>query len=210
MYGKITAMTSLCFAHRALIRPLLLVMCLFAVGCGRTDSTMYMKPQLDFSGKMPLLFEARGVKVVSTYKSPMRAPNIEHLMPLSPEKAIRGWVEDRIRTVGGGKHRLRVEIRSAAVTEVALPKSQSFLSIFSSGEKVRLDARVNVALQVINKKGAVRGEATVSSWGSQTVDKGASLSERRVVWFELVRDLMRDVDLKLERSAKDHLSAFMK
>ena len=57
---------------------------------------------------------------------------------------------------------------------------------------------------------SVRGEATVSSWGSQTVDKGASLSERRVVWFELVRDLMRDVDLKLERSAKDHLSAFMK
>ena len=109
-----------------------------------------------------------------------------------------------------GKHRLRIEIRSAAVTEVALPKSQSFLSIFNPGERVRLDARVNVALQVINKKGVVRGEATVSSWGSQTVNKGASLSERRVVWFELVRDLMRDVDLKLERSAKDHLSAFMK
>lgn len=203
-------MTSFCSAQRALIRPLFLVVCLLVTGCARTDSTLYMKPQLDFSGKMPLLFEARGSKVVSTYKSPMRAPNIEHLMPLSPEKAVRGWVEDRIRTVGGGKHRVRVEIRSAAVTEVSLPKSESLLSIFSPGEKVRLDARVNVALQIINKSGAVQGEATVSSWGSQVVDKGASLSERRAVWFELVRDLMHDVDRKLERSAKDHLSAFMK
>lgn len=203
-------MTSFYFGPRSLILPLLLFVSILVSGCVPINKTRYEKPDLNFSDQKPLFFAAKGLKVVSKYKSPMRAPNIEHLMPLPPEKAVRRWVEDRIRTVKGSGNRLRVEIRSAAVTEVALPKTSSFMGLFSGTEQVRLDARVSVALQVINRSGVVRGEATVASWNSHTIDKGTKLSERRVVWFNLVDDLMRDVDTKLENAAKNHLAAFMR
>ena len=48
-------------------------------------------PELTFTHLGPLKLNVARIDIVSKYRSPLRAPNVEHLFPTPPQKALRTW-----------------------------------------------------------------------------------------------------------------------
>ena len=67
-------------------------------------------PPLSFTRYQPIYLNVSRVEFVNEYKSPLRPPNVEHLMPSSPEDAMRIWVNDRIRAVGPANSLCGIEL----------------------------------------------------------------------------------------------------
>lgn len=48
-------------------------------------------PQLTYSHLKPYQLDVGRLEVVTEYRAPLREPNIEHIMPVSPEAAAKRW-----------------------------------------------------------------------------------------------------------------------
>src|SRR3989304_3468878 len=57
-------------------------------------------PEITFAHLPPIKLNVATVEVVVRYRPPMKAPNVEHLFPTPPLKALRTWAADRVKAVG--------------------------------------------------------------------------------------------------------------
>lgn len=194
----------LCF-RTALATLSLLALSPLVTGCADQGPPASARPDLRFSTKQPFLFAAQGPDIITSYTTPLRSPNIEHRMPLSPEQAMRTWAEDRIKTTGTHQRRVRVDIREASVTETRLPVKKGITGFFTNDQEARYDGKANIAVQIVDRTGVVRHEASASAWRTRTIHEKASLAERDRIWFELVEHLMQDIDAQLGAAIRQHL-----
>lgn len=165
--------------------------------------------ELRFTNQTPLAFGAQGPEVVNRFQAPMAAPHVEHLMPLSPEKAIRTWAQDRLQATGVGTNSLRVVINTASVTETPLDTKGGISGFFTDQQEMRYDARADVAVQIVDSQGRVRAEAISNVYRSRTLNEKASLAERERLWFQLVERLMQDLDNQLSTGLRQHFREFL-
>jgi hypothetical protein len=161
-------------------------------------------PELRFTHMAPITLTAQGPEVVAQYQPPLREPNVEHILPLPPERAIRTWVQDRLRTTGVGDDRVRVIIRDASVVEVPLEVKEGVVDFFTDDQEVRYDARMEIVAELLDTGGRQKAETVVTGFRSRTFNEDASLREREKMWYELVEKLMQDVDVSLEKNIRTY------
>ena len=159
-------------------------------------------PELTYAHLGQMRLQVGTVNVHSKYRSPMQAPNVEHLFPVSPERALRQWAADRLMA-GGYEGEAHFVIIDARVVETPLTKDTTFTGTFTKQQSERYEATVEAVLELGAERGRANARARASR--SMTVREDDSLNDREKKWFRLIEDLMSDFDREMERQIKTHL-----
>ena len=118
-------------------------------------------PDLTFAHLAPIKLNVAKIDVVVRYQPPLREPNVEHLFPTPPAKALKQWVKDRLRAAGGSGV-ARLVIINASAVETPLSQKKGFTATFTKQQSQRYDATVEARLEISSSlgQGATSAHAT--------------------------------------------------
>lgn len=165
-------------------------------------------PELSFADKRPFQLNVGQLEIVPEYQPTGRKPNVEHLMPLSPENATVRWAQDRLRPMGKSGF-ARVLIKDAKVVEVPLSTDKGFTGMFKDQQSERYDGSLDVAIQILDERHFPVADVVARATRSHTVAEGATLNERDKIMFELSEGLIRDIDSQMESLVRTYLSRWV-
>lgn len=168
---------------------LMIGFCSLLAACS-SSPPMRRFPELTFRNLPPVQLDIGRIEVVSQYQPPAQAPHIEYDMPVSPENALKRWVQDRLQPIGR-TGTLRVVIRDASATETPLQTDRGFTGMFKKEQAAQVDMSVDVALQMLDDKQFVTAEVTAKQSRSHTELEGLKLNERDKLLYDMVEDLMK-------------------
>ena len=187
---------------------LLIVSVLAVPGC-ETPVNQRSWPEQTFRHLPPISLDVREISIVHLFEPPLKAPHIEHEMPVPPHIAVERWVVDRLRAKGTSG-RAVVTIRDASVVEARLKRLGGIKGTFTTEQSERYDAKVEVVIEVTDGKGLRSANAVATSLRNRSVLENATLRERHTLWYELTEKLMSDFDQTFESQIRKHLAAFLK
>ncbi len=165
-------------------------------------------PELTFGHLGQINLNVASLEIVSSYKSPMAAPNVEHKFPSSPEKALMRWASDRLRATGSSA-RASFTILNASVRETTLEKQKGIKGAFTKDQSERYDAVLEASLKITDDDTNSEGFANAKASRSITVREDATLNERAQAWFELNEALMQDINAALEKNISQYLGNWL-
>jgi hypothetical protein len=191
-----------------MVRSLRLVVLLFVGAllgsCTTADPVQRLAP-FRFDDKPPLRLLVANLEVQSRYTPPLRAPNVDHQFPITPENAMRQWAKDRLVPSGGSQAVARFIVLDASVVEEALPRTSGVRGALTTDQAERYSAKAEAVLEIADPSGRVIGttEARVSL--SRTVPEGVTLNEREKFWYTLTGDLIAQFDREMEATVRRYL-----
>lgn len=184
----------------------------FVIGFGLAacESTVQVQklPELTFSHLGEIKLNVSRLETVSRYKAPLKRPNVEHLIPAQPEKALKQWATDRLKTAGR-TGLARFTVHEASVIEEKLKMDSSFTGVFTKQQSERYTARVEASVEVFDAIGKRRGFASANAVRSKTIREDATLNERDKAWSDLVEELVTAFDKEMTKNIKRHLVNWM-
>ncbi|MGB0570658.1 MAG: hypothetical protein ACPGQM_01115 [Alphaproteobacteria bacterium] len=180
---------------------------LILAGC-TTPSPAPRYPELTFNHLPPIRLDAASLEIVDEFKPSFAAPNVEHLMPVSPAAAMRRWALDRLKPVGRGG-RIVFTIADAAVVETALAPTPGVRGVITKDQSERYDAKLLVRISVDGGDNRRRGDVSAEAMRSRTVIEGLSLNEREEIWFQMSENLVMDMNSELETAIRSFLQPFL-
>ncbi|MAF96608.1 MAG: hypothetical protein CMM60_12755 [Rhodospirillaceae bacterium] len=165
-------------------------------------------PELTFAHLKPIKLNVATIEVVSHYKQPLKPPNVEHLFPTPPLKALRRWASDRLRAEGKSGS-ARLIIKKASAVETVLKKKTGIKAAFTKQQSHRYDLAVEATVEIF-AGGRQRGRASAHATRFSTLSEDASINKRQRIWFDLTEALVRDFDIEMENNIRRHLGAWIR
>jgi hypothetical protein len=162
-------------------------------GCANNPPPPLKMPDMHFYQRKPISLDVARIDYRIEYKAPAEYPHIEYDMPVSPEKAIRTWVEDRFNLVGKSGV-MRVVIREASATETALKTDQSFTGMFKKEQAANVEMKVDVTLEMLDDRQFVLADVKGKASRSSTEPEGQKLNERDRLLYDMTFDLVKGLD----------------
>ncbi len=184
----------------------MIALTLVVSGCVTTPSHQ----QTQTSGPIPkgvIALNVANIDIVDQYRPPQAKPNVDHLVPIPPIRAVHDWATGRLRAVGTGGS-VQVIILDASIVEVQLPKTQGIKGWFTTDQSQRYDGRIEV--KVVGAEGGFSGYAQAAASRSITVPEDISLAGREDTWTTLVAQMVEDLDNRLEPGIKDGLGPLLR
>ena len=178
---------------RAIAIGLLFALC----ACSGVNPPAPRMPQMTFANLQALQLDVARVEIVSKYQPPAQAPHIEYDMPVSPENAIKRWVQDRLQPVGKSGT-LRVTILDAQATDNPLKVDTGVKSLFEKQQVSRVDVSVEVLLQILDERQFAVAEASAKASRSRTMPEGLKLNERDSILYDLVEATMLEFNTNMD------------
>ena len=111
------------------------------------------------------------IQVVEAYSSPMKLPNVEHLMPDPLPHAVADWARTRFKA-NGGAGTLTITITNASVIRQDLPTHQGVTGWFNVDQSDRFEGKVDVNFSV---DGVASGQ---SGTGAVNVARSPNIGRR--------------------------------
>lgn len=165
--------------------------------CSGVNPPMHRFPELTFTSSPPFQLDIGRVEVVSQYQAPAQAPHLEYDMPVSPENALKRWVQDRLKPIGRSGI-MRVVIRNASAIETPLKTETGVKSVFEKQQVARVDMAVDVAIQILDERQFVKAEVTGKVERSRTEPEGMKLNERDKLLYDMVSELMQAFNAEVD------------
>jgi hypothetical protein len=175
-----------------------LVAALMLLGACASEYQSFEPPPLDFGDRQPLSLEVERVAIDSVYVPTGPIP----ALPLHPEEATRALLEQRLQAVGGAD-RLQAVILDASVQEQALETTPGVRGYLTTETEARLDGSLKVRVDRIDQAGAVVGSVSTAVERSRGIPEGVGYAERQRIAYELVRDLVDDLDAGLVANVRE-------
>lgn len=189
-------------------RVVLALACALALGACENKPPVQKLPEISFADKAPFRIDVGQLEIVPEYVSPAKRPNIEHLMPVSPEAATVRWAQDRLRPIGRSGY-ARVIIRDAKVIEVPLQVDKGFSGMFKDQQAARFDGSLDVAVQILDERHLPVADVVARATRTKTVAEGASLNERDRVLYEISESMIRDIDSQMDGLIRTYLNRWV-
>ena len=181
----------------------------FAVAACSSPTPPINQQPINFSQYAPINVDVARIDLIEEYKSPFAAPNVEHLMPYSPADAMQIWVKDRLRAKGSAKL-AQVSIIDASVVATDLPKTQGIKGLFTNDQDKRYDARLEVEIRIYGDSALSEASTSVEVTRNITIPENASVNSRKATYNQLVADLMKMLNEKLEKNIHQYLNNYIK
>jgi hypothetical protein len=162
------------------------------VACSSSYET-FRPPPLDFSDRAPLRLQAERVSVQSAYRPRGETPYVDNLMPIKPEDAIRQMLEARL-IAAGGPGSIQAVILDASVKEEELETQSGLRGFFTTEPAARLEGRFQVQVDRLSATGEVLKSVSTAVTRTASIPEDIGYAERQRIGYELVRDLVRDLD----------------
>jgi hypothetical protein len=166
-----------------------LVAMLALLGACASEYETFAPPPLDFSDRQPVSLQVERVAIDSAYLPAGPSP----ALPLHPEEATRALLKQRLRALGG-TDRLQAVILDASVQEEALETTPGVRGFLTTEMEARLVGNLKVRVDRLDPTGAVVGSVTTAVTRSRGIPEGVGYAERQRIAYELVRDLVNDLD----------------
>ena len=163
-------------------------------------------PEITYKHRPPIRFDVREVVVQRDYTPPLKAPNVDHLMPNPPVVLAITWAQDRL-AAAGGSGRLLFRIVDASVVETELHHDSNLQDLFTVSQSERYDAHLAIEVELVDDNGFTRASVTGEADRSITLPEDSSLHEREKVWFKLAETVMNDLDAELEKTLHQYMAA---
>jgi hypothetical protein len=178
-------------------------------GCAGGYET-FEPPPLDFSGRPPLRFAVDSITVQSTHRPPGHPPFIDQTLVVTPEAAARTMLEQRLEAVGG-PGALQAVIVDAAVQEQKLEPEAGVRGYLTTEPSARFEGRLKVRVDQLDAAGNPTG-ASVSTTATRTraVPEDIGYAERQRIGYELVRDLVNDIDAGLTANLRESFADLLR
>lgn len=189
-------------------RNFLLASTLLFVACESGPPPRPTFPDIRFTGEPPLRIDAAGVDIVRVFRPSLQAPQVEHLFPVAPERAMENWALDRLQPVGTSR-RIRVRILDASVKEVELPRTTGVRGAFTTDQAQRYEAVAEMTVDLMSDRGFPERSVSAKATRSRSVPEDITPNDREKVWYELTQALMADLDAELERQIRANFGFYL-
>lgn len=188
-------------------RLVLALVAVLAVGACQSKPPMQKLPEISFADKRPIRLNVAELRIEPVYQPPLREPNIEHLMPVSPEAATVRWAQDRIKPMGSvGSGAARVQINDARVVRIPLKTDKGISGLFKEEQAERYEGSLDVAVQILDPRNLTIADVVARATRTKSVPEGVSPNERDRVLHELTETLIRDIDGQMEGLIQTYLN----
>jgi hypothetical protein len=177
-------------------------------GCA-SDYQTFEPPPLDFSDRPPLQLAVERITIDSVYRPAGAPPYVDHMLPLTPEAATRALLEQRLRAVGGAD-RLQAVILDASVQEEALETTSGVRGFLTTEAAARLEGQVKVRIDRLDPAGSVVGSVSTAVTRTRAIPEGVGYAERQRIGYELVRDLVTDLDAGLSANVRESFAQLVR
>lgn len=188
------------------LRMLLALPLLLLASC-QSPEIAPRKP-VSFTQYQPIGLAVGAIEIKEEYRSPLHAPNVEHLFPTSPAEAMRIWVKDRLRTQGGAKT-LQVIVKDASVVQEPLPRTQGFKGVYTLDQSEKYNARLEVEMRIYGDGPLSEASISVVGTRSDTASENFSVAARDALADRMIRDLMALMNAELEKNFHQYFSAYV-
>jgi hypothetical protein len=189
-------------------RDFLLSAALLLVACESTPPQRPTFADIRFTDQPPIRIDAAGVDIERVFRSTLQAPYVEHLFPVTPERAMESWARDRLQASGTDR-RVRVRIIDASVKEVELPRTTGISGAFTTDQAQRYDATAEMSVDLMNDRGFPERSVSAKASRSRSVPENITPNDRERAWYELTRALMADLDAELERQIRANFNFYV-
>ncbi|HXP30694.1 MAG TPA: hypothetical protein VN832_06370 [Stellaceae bacterium] len=174
---------------------LLAALCLGLAACSSAPPRPVF-PDLRFTGQPPIMLSVARVEIRNDYQPPYHAPNVEHLFPVPPGKAVENWAHDRLKAAGQSGE-ARFVIQDSSVIEVPLAQTGGIKGAFTTEPSDRYDMTVRARLDIVDPRGLVVRTANVTATRSQSLLNTATPNDRDQAWYDMTSALMVDFDRRM-------------
>ncbi len=187
---------------------MILALALALAACEDAPSTYHPAP-LTFNGG-PMMVNVAKITITDHYQSPMRRPNVEQEFPVSPDNAVKQWVNSRLKA-NGSSGTLDVEIHEASATEAKLPVTQGVKGLFTDDQDRRYDTKISVTYRLYEDGGnAARATGDVVVTRSKTLNERATMDDRTALYANLTNALMGDFDRESVSRLRQYFGSYLR
>lgn len=192
-------------------RMAMIVAATLALGACQTAAPEIQKlPEISFAHKQPINLNIAELRIDPQYQPPGRKPNVEHLMPVSPEGAAVRWAQDRLRPMGAaGSGAARMIISDARVVEVPLPVEKGLTGLFKEEQAERYEGFLDISIQILDERSLPIADVVARASRTRSVPQGISLNERDRVLHQLVEDMITDIDNQMDGLIRTYMARWV-
>lgn len=174
---------------------------LLIAACQSGGPAAQTAPTMTFSQYQPWRLNVARVEIRSDFQPSLRAPNVEHEMPIPPARAAMQWAERRLQATGTGNRTMEFVVKNATVTETQLNRTPGVTGMFTTDQTERYDAALTVALIVRNERGFVETEIQAEARRFITLPENTTINQRELAWYGMVEALMGEINGQIEARA---------
>ena len=165
-------------------------------------------PELTYGHLDRLNLNVAAIEVISEYRSPMKAPHVEHLFPTPPQTALERWAADRLEAAGR-QDIARFVIKDAQATATPLAIDKGLAEAFTKKQSVRYKVSVEAFLEIVDERGFRKGFSSARVRVTRTMAEDATLNQRDKVLFEITEAVIRDFNAEMEKNIRQYLGGFL-
>jgi hypothetical protein len=186
---------------------LILAMFILLTACN-TTSQIENLPSMTFTHLPHIRLKVKNIEVNSKFQYDTNTSHIAHKFPISPEKAIITWAQDRL-LIAGINNIARLTIIQADAQEIKLKIDKSFTGAFKNQQSARYQTFVKVSLEIFDENKIQQGIVIGEAEHSITVSEATPLSDRRKIWYNLIEKLMAKFDSAMQKSINNNLRSYV-
>jgi hypothetical protein len=186
------------------------ILCLGAVAmlsACETPLKVQTLPDITFAKMEPFRLNVVKIETVSGYKAPLKAPNVDHLFKITPERALKDWARDRLAATGA-EGTARFVIKNAAAIETKLKIDKGFTGQFKKELSERYTVYIEAELRVMDGTGSVRTHS-VKTEKESSITEDASLNQREKLWHDITRAAMANFNASMDGVIKTHFKGWL-
>lgn len=193
---------------RRFVSLILFPIAFFALaGCQPPDKPRY--PDITFDSLPPIRLDVAEIVIKTPYQEPLEAPHVGEQFPVSPSKAARRWVEDRLQAVGTGGTATVTIVESGAV-ETELARTEGIKGVFTKDQAQSYEIAIEIMIEAMDPVGPRSATASARVTRKTSVAEDFTLNEREATWYKLTKDGMNSFNEVMEGQIKKTLSGFTK
>lgn len=189
------------------IRAAVILLGLVLSACENMDPAIGRPPELTFEHVPAIRLNVKDIEVKDTYRPPMQAPHVEHLLESPLYDAVHRLAEHQLTAAGTGD-RLVVAIEDAGIISKKLPLKNGVEGALTHEASERYDGRVVVRVDYY-RDGAPEARA---GYVEATAERSVMLyedmtpAERERLLFDVTEGLANDIARSIDAIMRDKLS----
>lgn len=175
--------------------------------CQPPDKPRYA--DITFDHLPPIRLDVAEIVVKSAYQEPLEAPHVGEQFPVSPSKAARRWVDDRLQAVGQ-RGTATVTIVESSAVETELERTEGIKGVFTKDQAQSYEIAIEVLIEAMDPVGPRSATASARITRKTSVAEDFTLNEREGTWYKLTQDGMNAFNEVMERQIGKTLGGFTK
>lgn len=184
-------------------KAFLLLGLFFLTACVSGGSRPVSLTDLSFMPAEKIILDVKRIEIASAYQPSFMPPNIEHLVPLAPEKAIRQWVESRFEATGTAQRVARFVIHDAGIIERHEPPARGL----DGTDHYR--SSMHITLTISDLMNRMLADVDVSAWQEHAMPESTSLDVREESWSTLVSKNVRTLDEQIRQNLEGKIAPYI-